>query len=72
MLLPYASTLISVVKAALKLVESSGHLPESSPALHQMREAVRAVTAELAPVARNETHHDPIHAAAEDFYQRPD
>jgi len=32
---PYASTVIGVLKAAMRLVETCCHLPETSPALKE-------------------------------------
>jgi hypothetical protein len=42
---------IGVLKAALRLVESCRHIPENSPALQKLRDAVYEVTAELEVVA---------------------
>ena len=64
---PYASTVIGVLKAAMRLVEGCCHLPETSPALHKLREAVQEVTAELEVIARNEANSE-FHTVAENFY----
>ena len=68
MTMPYPSTVIGVLKAALRLVETSSHIPESSPALQKLREAVLEVTAELEVDAKKEPHYD-FKAADGDFYQ---
>jgi hypothetical protein len=70
MSVPYASTVIGVLKAALRLVETCCHLPENSPALEKLREAVREVTAELEVVAKKEPRSELVSAAGEDFYQK--
>ena len=69
MALPYASTVIGVLKAALRLVETSCHIPESSPALQKLREAVHEVTAELDVIAKREPHSESVHTADENFYK---
>jgi len=69
MTMPYPSTVIGVLKAALRLVETCSHIPESSPALQMLREAVPEVTAELELVAKREPHHEVVLPADEDFYK---
>ncbi|HXS75663.1 MAG TPA: hypothetical protein VN753_05750 [Terracidiphilus sp.] len=70
MSMPYASTVIGVLKASLRLVESCCHIPETSPALQKLREAVHDVTAELEVVARKEPRSELVQPAGEDFYQK--
>ena len=67
-MMPYASTVISVLKAALRLVETCCHIPETSPALAKLREAVHEVTAELEVAAKREPHHD-FKSADGNFYK---
>ena len=59
-MMPYASTVIGVLKAALRLVETCCHIPETSPALQKLREAVHEVTAELEVIAKKEPGHDAV------------
>jgi len=66
---PYASTVIGVLKAAMRLVESCCHLPETSPALHKLREAVNEVTAELEVIASKEPHWE-FSSPGADFYEK--
>jgi hypothetical protein len=56
--LPYARTVIGVLNATLRLVETCGHIPESTPALQKLREAVHEVRAELEVIAKREPHLD--------------
>jgi hypothetical protein len=69
MTMPYASTVIGVLNAALRLVDSCCHIPETSPALHKLREAVHEVTAELELIAKKEPHHEAVHPADGNFYK---
>ena len=66
--MPYASTVIGVLKAALRLVETCCHIPESSPALQKLREAVHEVTAELEVIAKKEPPHE-FKSADRDFFK---
>jgi hypothetical protein len=68
--MPYASTVIGVLKAALRLVESCCYISESSPALQKLREAVHEVTAELEVIARKEPRSELVQPAGEDFYEK--
>lgn len=60
LMMPYASTVIGVLKAALRLVETCCHISESSPALQKLREAVHEVTAELEVIATKEPHNETV------------
>lgn len=53
-LMPYASTLISVLRATLKTMERSPEVPPDSPALQRLRDGVEAMVAELEPAATKE------------------
>jgi hypothetical protein len=67
--MPYASTVIGVLKAALRLVETCCHIPETSPSLQKLREAVHEVTAELEVIAKKEPSHDAVLPAHGNFYK---
>ena len=67
--MPYASTVIGVLEAAMRLVETCCHLPETSPALQKLREAVQEVTAELEVISRKEPHSE-FSSAGPDFYEK--
>jgi hypothetical protein len=69
MLTPYASTVIGVLKATLRLVETCCHIPETSPALKKLREGVHEVTAELEVTAKREPHHEAVVPADGNFYK---
>jgi hypothetical protein len=66
---PYASTVIGVLKAALRLVDSCCHVPVTSPALEKLREAVHEVTAELEVIAKKEPHYEALRPADGNFYK---
>jgi hypothetical protein len=66
--LPYASTVISALRAALRIVENCGHL--KSDTLQSFRESVATVVAELEEVAKKEPHAEIVQPAGEDFYQK--
>jgi|KBSMisStandDraft_5_1062788.scaffolds.fasta_scaffold1077851_1 hypothetical protein len=68
--LPYASTVIGVLKATLRLVEDCCHLPASSPALQKLQDAIHEVSAELEVVARKEPRAEVVQPAGEDFYTK--
>jgi hypothetical protein len=66
--MPYASTVIGVLNAALRLVDTCCHIPETSLALQKLRESVREVTAELELIAKKEPHHE-FKAADGNFFK---
>jgi hypothetical protein len=68
-MMPYASTVMGVLKAALHLVETCCHISEASPALQKLREAVHEVTAELEVIAKKEPQHEQLKPADERFYR---
>ncbi|HEY1578111.1 MAG TPA: hypothetical protein VGF82_13660 [Terracidiphilus sp.] len=65
---PYASTVITVLRVALRIVENCGHL--KSETLQDFQESVGAAIAELEQVAKKEPHVEAVQPAGEDFYQR--
>ena len=65
---PYASTVITVLRVALRIVESSGHL--KSETLQSFQESVGAAIAELEQVAKKEPRVELFQPAGEDFYQK--
>ena len=69
LMMPYASTVIGVLKAALRLVETCCHIPETSPALQRLREAVHEVTTELEVIAKKEPPHQAVLPADGNFYK---
>jgi hypothetical protein len=69
MTMPYASTVIGVLKAAFRLGETCCHLPETSPAPQKLREAVHEVTAELEVIAKKEPSHEAVLPANGNFYK---
>jgi len=69
MVMPYASTVIGAPRAALRLVETCCHIPETSPSLQKLREAVHEVTAELEVIAKKEPGRDAFLPADGNFYK---
>jgi len=67
--MPYASTVIGVLNSALRLAETCRHIPETSPALQKLREAVYEVSAELEVAAKREPQTKMVRAADGDFYK---
>ena len=70
MAMPYANTVIGVLKAALRLVESCSHIPRAVRRCENLREAVYEVTAELEVVARKEPRSELVAHAGENFCQK--
>jgi hypothetical protein len=68
-MMPYASTVIGVLKATLHLVENCCHIPETSPALQKLHEAVHEVATELEVIAKKETRSEGVVPADENFYK---
>lgn len=65
---PYASTVITVLRVALRIVESCGHLqPET---FENFRKSVEAAIVELERVAKKEPRLEIFEPAGEDFYQK--
>jgi len=69
LMMPYASTVIGVLKAALRLTETCCHIPETSTALQRLRKPFHEVTAELELAAKREPHQDDIKPADVNFYK---
>ena len=51
---PFPSSVISILRSALRVVEHSGFLPENSAALAKLREAIGAAVTEIEPLAKLE------------------
>lgn len=71
MLAPFPSSVISILKAALRTVENSGLLAENSPGVQRMREGFAAAIAELEPLAalEEQSSHVLVSKTGPDLYQ---
>lgn len=54
LVMPYARTVLGVLKGAMRLVGDSGYLTPESPALQSLRESAKAVCIELEQIAERE------------------
>ena len=71
MLSPFPSSVIGILKAALRTVENSGLLAENSAGVQKMREGFAEVIAELELLAALENHsiHVLVSKIGPDIYQ---